>query len=174
MKTHSGAHHVHIALADLGLPFDEVTDYSKPRKPEYLKINPNRKVPTLTYGDHVIFESAIIAQFLADSVASMHLTPRTEEAQGPFMRERISFFIKTYFSKANVYYCRTIEAKTDDDTEELGTRYFDDVVKKLYGSIPTTHLISTPSSPEFEEGLVGQQSSVKAEKLKSEEESNKT
>lgn len=47
------------------------------------------------------------------------------------MRERIAFFVETYFSKANVYYYRAIEAKTDQDAEELGKRYVDAVVKEV-------------------------------------------
>lgn len=119
-------------LAELDLPFEEeIIDYSKPRQPEYLKINPRGQVPTLTYGDHIIFESAFIAQFLADSVTSTHLTPRTGEAQEALIRHRIAFFVETYFSKANVYYYRAIEAKTDEDAEELGKRYVDAVIKEV-------------------------------------------
>ncbi|KGO38459.1 Glutathione S-transferase/chloride channel, C-terminal [Penicillium expansum] len=126
------AHRVHIVLAELDLPFEEeIIDYSKPRQPEYLKINPRGQVPTLTYGDHIIFESAFIAQFLADSVTSTHLTPRTGEAQEALIRHRIAFFVETYFSKANVYYYRAIEAKTDEDAEELGKRYVDAVIKEV-------------------------------------------
>jgi glutathione S-transferase len=116
----------------LALPFvEEVIDYSKPRTPDYLKINPSGKVPSMTYNGLVIIESAIMAQFLADSVASTHLTPRTGDAQGAFVRERISFFVETYFSKANVYYYRAIEARTDQDAEHLGKRYFDAIVKDV-------------------------------------------
>lgn len=85
----------------------------------------------MTYGDHIILESAIIAQFLADSVASTHLIPRTGEAQGALLRGRIAFFVETYFSKANIYYYRAIEAQTDEDAEELGKRYVDAVVQEV-------------------------------------------
>jgi glutathione S-transferase len=47
------------------------------------------------------------------------------------VRERISFFVETYFSKANVYYYRAIEARTDQDAEHLGKRYFDAIVKDV-------------------------------------------
>ncbi|KAJ5137195.1 hypothetical protein N7526_003428 [Penicillium atrosanguineum] len=87
MAARAGAHRAHIALAELDLPFEEeIIDYSKPTSLEYLKVNPRGQVPTLTYGDHVIFESAIITQFLADSVVSTHLTPRTGEVKGALMR----------------------------------------------------------------------------------------
>ncbi|KAJ5669174.1 thioredoxin-like protein [Penicillium macrosclerotiorum] len=128
----SGAHRVHIALAELALPFEEeITDYSKPRTPEYLEINPSGKVPTIIYNGHIVVESAIIAQFLADSVASTHLIPRTGGAQGAFMREKIAFFVETYFSKANIYYYQAIEAKTNEDAEDLGKHYFDAIVTEV-------------------------------------------
>ncbi|KAJ5612825.1 thioredoxin-like protein [Penicillium lagena] len=126
------AHRAHIALAELGLPFEElIIDYSKARTPEYLKINPSGKVPTMIYNDNIIFESAIIAQFLVDSVPSTHLIPRTGEPEGALMRGRIALFVETYSSKANLYYYRMIEAKTDEDAEELGQRYVDAVVTEI-------------------------------------------
>jgi glutathione S-transferase len=128
----SGAHGVHIALAELGMPFEaERIDYSKPRTPAYLKLNPDGTVPTLAYGEQIIFESAIIAQFLADSVISTHLTPRTGEIQGALMRKRIAFFVGTYFSKANIYYYPAIEAKVDEEAEVLGKRFADAVIKEI-------------------------------------------
>lgn len=127
-----GAHRAHIALAELALPFEEErVDYSKPRTPEYLAINPSGKVPAMTYNGNVILESAIIAQFLADSVASSHLIPQTGEAERALVRAKIAFFVETYFSKANVYYYRAIEAKTDEDADTLGKHYFDAVVKDV-------------------------------------------
>ncbi|KAH8901722.1 thioredoxin-like protein [Thozetella sp. PMI_491] len=126
------AHRTHIALAELGLQFDEERiDYSKPRTPEYLKINPRGQVPTLIYDGHVIRESAIIAQFLADSVEITHLIPRTGDAQGALMRQRIASFVETYFSKANTYYYAAIEAKTDGDAGDLGKRYVNAVVREV-------------------------------------------
>lgn len=40
------AHRAHIALAELGLPFqEEIIDLSVPRTPEYLAVNPRGLVP---------------------------------------------------------------------------------------------------------------------------------
>jgi hypothetical protein len=82
----------------------------------------------MIYNGHVIIESAIIAQLLADSVSSTHLIPRTGEVQGALVRAKIAFFVETYFSGANIYYYRAIEAKTDEEAEDLGKRYSDAVV----------------------------------------------
>lgn len=116
----------------MALPFEEeIVDYSKPRTFEYLEINPSGKVPSIIYNGHVILESAIMAQFLADSVASTHLTSRTGDVQGALVRARIDFFVETYFSKANIYYYRAIEAKNDQDAEDLGKPYFDAVIEHV-------------------------------------------
>ncbi|KAL2865225.1 glutathione S-transferase family protein [Aspergillus lucknowensis] len=132
LTKNAGAHRVHIALAELNLPFkEERIDYTKPRTPEYLRINPSGKVPALTYGDAVILESALIAQFLADSAASTNLTPHTGDPQRALARQRIAFFVETYFAKANVHYYPAIEARTDGEAEELGRRYAEAVVKEI-------------------------------------------
>lgn len=58
------------ALEELGLPYDYVElDREKRdhRKPEYLAINPNGKVPTLVDGAHPYFESLAILLHLAES-----------------------------------------------------------------------------------------------------------
>lgn len=60
------AHRAHIALAEIGLEFEEVIiDLNKPREPWYLKeVNPRGLVPALKYGDEVIIESGVVTQFL--------------------------------------------------------------------------------------------------------------
>lgn len=63
------AHRAHIALAELQLPFKEVTiDLDRPRDASYLAINPRGLVPTINYNGEIIPESGIVAQFLADQV----------------------------------------------------------------------------------------------------------
>lgn len=116
----------------MALPFEEqLIDYSKPRTSEYLNINPSGKVPTLAYNDHIIVESDIIAQFLADSVAKTHLIPHTGDAQRALVRAKIAFFVESYFSKSNIYYYRAIEAQTDEEAEEMGICYFNTIVTDI-------------------------------------------
>jgi glutathione S-transferase len=45
------------------------------RKPEYLKLNPNGRVPTLVDGDFVLWESAAILQYLGDKKPGNALYP---------------------------------------------------------------------------------------------------
>jgi glutathione S-transferase len=94
-----GAHRAHIALNELGLPFEEVIiDLDTPRSPEYLAINPRGLVPTLNFNGHIIPESGIVSQFLADAYPS-HLLPPSNTVEGALRRAKIAFFVDAFFSK---------------------------------------------------------------------------
>lgn len=62
-----------IALKEKGVDFERV-DIDLANKPDwFLAISPLGKVPVLKVGDDVIFESAVIAEFLEDTVSpSLH------------------------------------------------------------------------------------------------------
>ncbi|KAI8618246.1 thioredoxin-like protein [Chytriomyces sp. MP71] len=93
------AHRVHIALEELGLPYEEVrVDTSVPRASEYLAINPRGLVPSLVYNGEIIVESAIIVQFLVDAYPS-HLLPPSTSVEGALQRARISFFVDAFLNK---------------------------------------------------------------------------
>lgn len=52
---------------ELGIPFEHIAVEMKDLKsPEYLKVNPNGKVPTLVDGDFKLFESMAINLYLAE------------------------------------------------------------------------------------------------------------
>ncbi|CAK7231653.1 hypothetical protein SBRCBS47491_008003 [Sporothrix bragantina] len=126
------AHRAHIALAEMGLCYKEVhIDYSVPRTREYLQINPRGQVPTLVYGTQIIRESAIVAQFLADSVPSTHLTPRTGEPEDAVMRAQMAYFVETYFARVNKYYYPAIAAQTEVEADALGVQFNDAVCAEM-------------------------------------------
>jgi glutathione S-transferase len=73
------------ALEELGLPYDYVElDREKRdhRKPEYLAINPNGKVPTLVDGAHPYFESLAILLHLAERYGPERGLWPSDEARG--------------------------------------------------------------------------------------------
>ncbi|KAK7542070.1 thioredoxin-like protein [Phyllosticta citribraziliensis] len=95
---------VHILLTELALPFDEVlVDISKPREQWYLDINPRGLVPSLKFSngavtDEILTESAIIAQFLADSRPS-HVLPATlASPSAPLRRARVQLYADAFMS----------------------------------------------------------------------------
>jgi glutathione S-transferase len=65
----SSATRVHIALEELGEPYEKMRihlDKGDQKKPEFLAINPNGKVPALVDGDVKMFESLAICCYLGD------------------------------------------------------------------------------------------------------------
>jgi glutathione S-transferase len=77
-------------LEELGVPFRVKTvDIRKgeQKTPDYLKLNPAGKVPTLTDGPVVVSENPAIAIYLADRYGYGTLAPRMDEAdRGPYLK----------------------------------------------------------------------------------------
>ncbi|KAK1537969.1 glutathione S-transferase domain-containing protein [Colletotrichum paranaense] len=125
------AHRAHIALAELGLPFEEeIIDLSVPRTKEYLAINPRGLVPSLSYDGEIITESAIVSQFLADAHPS-HLVPAPGSKDAALRRARINFFVDTYFSKANSSLYKLQLAKSEAEANEVAAGFIDVIAKEV-------------------------------------------
>ena len=72
----------HVLAKEIGLEYEEVPiDLRKGEQnsPEYQKLNPNRKVPTLVDGDFVLWESAAINNYLASKYKPELLGESLEE-----------------------------------------------------------------------------------------------
>jgi glutathione S-transferase len=75
---------VHWLLDELGVPYDmKVLDFEKGdhKKPEYLKLNPMGKVPTVVHRGVVITEAAAICTYLADAYPQAGLAPALDDPQ---------------------------------------------------------------------------------------------
>lgn len=75
---------VRIALTEKGIPFERVlVDLGKGehKKPEYLAMNPNGKVPTLVDDGFVIFESTAICEYLEDKFPTPSFLPGDPQAR---------------------------------------------------------------------------------------------
>ena len=67
---HSSASPVHWTLNELGIPYEKVLIDIKAgdnKKPEFLKLNPNGKVPLIVHDGVAIFESAAIQIYLGET-----------------------------------------------------------------------------------------------------------
>jgi len=68
----------HAVLEEIGVPYEPIlVDMSAGahKRPDYLELNPNGRVPTLVDGDQVVFESAAIVLHLADKHPEAGLAP---------------------------------------------------------------------------------------------------
>ncbi len=67
------------------------------RKPSYLAINANARVPTLEDGNFVLWESNAIMQYLADKAGDERLFPREPQARADVIRWQ--FWELTHFNR---------------------------------------------------------------------------
>jgi glutathione S-transferase len=116
-------------LEELGVPFSVKTvDIRKgeQKKPEYLKLNPAGKVPTLTDGPVVVSENPAIAIYLADRYGYGTLAPRIEDPdRGAYLKWMV-------FSTAVVDPVASLhEAKIDLPGYNFSFGTFDDMVGVL-------------------------------------------
>src|SRR3954471_13421424 len=78
-----------ICAAELGIALEDAPiDFARgdARSPDYLALNPMGKVPTLTDGPFVLWESAAILFYLAARDGGSALWPRDVRAQADSMR----------------------------------------------------------------------------------------
>ncbi|KIX93366.1 uncharacterized protein Z520_11009 [Fonsecaea multimorphosa CBS 102226] len=111
------AHRAHVAIKELGLPYkEEIIDLDRPRDPWYLKVNPRGLVPSINYNGHIITESAVVTQFLADAHPS-HLLPPTGSVDDALYRARVAFFVDTFISKAlpQIFAGQRAQSEADKD-----------------------------------------------------------
>lgn len=92
----------HMLLEELGVPYKLVlVDRTKDAQhsPEYLKLNPNGRIPTLVDGDLVLFETAAIC---------LHLVDRHPEAG---MAPAVGTSERAHFYKWLIYLTNTLQAE---------------------------------------------------------------
>jgi glutathione S-transferase len=72
----------HVLMLEMGIKYEEVkVDFEKGDqfKPEYLKLNPNGKIPCIVDGDFVLWESMAINKYIATKYNSDLLGKTPEE-----------------------------------------------------------------------------------------------
>lgn len=68
-----------VALAIKNLPYEQIQQMPFSRDPEYRKINPLGKIPTLQVGDLTICDSTVICEYLEDAHPQPPLYPQRIE-----------------------------------------------------------------------------------------------
>jgi len=139
------AHRAHIALKELGLPYEEVIiDLDRPRDPWYLEVNPRGLVPALRISDDVlkdeiVTESAIVASFLADKYPG-HLVPASNSSPTSALeRARINFFIDTWNTKVGSFMFAIFRAGSEEEKEAKSKEWIAAVEKEIEPLLKTAN-----------------------------------
>ena len=114
-----------IAAALLGIELEtQLVDIfaGEGQTPEFLKLNPQGKVPTLVDGDLSIWESNAIVQYLAHRAADSELFPRDDRNRAEILRWQ--FWESTSWAPACAVYIsenllKPMLGRGEPDTEEL-------------------------------------------------------
>jgi glutathione S-transferase len=83
-KSSPNCQRVKIVLAEKNLPYEIVPidlRAQQQKTPDYLKLNPYGKVPVLTDGDTVLYESCIINEYLEEKYPNPPLLPKDAGAR---------------------------------------------------------------------------------------------
>ena len=93
------------------------------RDPEYLKLNPNGRVPTLTVdGAFAVYESAAICLFLADRHPQAGLAPAIgEPARGPYY-QWLTYLTNTVQTSYLLYFYPEANTTNADQAPEIRAR----------------------------------------------------
>ncbi|MGO8991991.1 MAG: glutathione S-transferase family protein [Polyangiaceae bacterium] len=97
----------HILLRELGVPHELVlvdTDNGGQRTPEYLRLNPHARVPTLVDGDLVLYESAAICLHLCDRHPDAGLAPPFGSAARADFYKWMIYLTNTVQAEAMLYF----------------------------------------------------------------------
>ena len=112
----------HALLEEIGQPFELLkvdTKSGEHRKPEYLKLNPNGRVPTLIDGDQVIYETAAIMLHLADKHPGSGLAPAVGTPERAVYYQWLVYMTNTVQEAYIEYYHPDYYAKTEAGRAEV-------------------------------------------------------
>lgn len=111
-------------LEEIGKPYELerfTLGEKEMRGPEYAKINPNGRVPTLIDGDTTITESTAIAQYLGARYAPQ-LTPGPDAANFPAYLEWLNYAEGMIMPPINNYVVETILLPPERRNDEIAAR----------------------------------------------------
>lgn len=114
-QTSPNCQRVKVVLAEKKLPFEIVpVDLRKKeqKKPDFLKLNPYGKVPVITDGATVLYESCIINEYLEEKYPEPHLMPRD-----PAKKAKIRILLDFGMSHLDGPYQRLRQERMKDEKE---------------------------------------------------------
>src|SRR5579863_736671 len=93
-----------LVLAELGVPHERVAVDIKAggtKKPEFMKLNPNAKVPTIVHDGTAIWESAAITMYLGETFG---VEKKLYPAPGPKRGEAMKWIVWTHVTLGEAVY----------------------------------------------------------------------
>lgn len=89
----------HAMLEDIGVRYELIkvdTSKGEQRSPDYLKLNPHARVPTLVYdGGKILYETTAIALFLAERHPEAGFAPKTDSVDRPPFLQWMAYLTNT-------------------------------------------------------------------------------
>lgn len=97
----------HFVLEELGVPYElSLVDRTRNQQkdPDYLRLNPNGRIPTLIDGDQVLYEAAAICLHLADRHPQAGLLPDIGTRERGELYKWLMYFTNTVQAEAMIYF----------------------------------------------------------------------
>lgn len=97
----------HMLLEELGVPYERVLvdrTTNAHRSPEYLKLNPNGKIPVLVDGDLVLYETGAIVLHLVDTHPEAGLAPAPGTAERAIFYKWLLWLANTLQAEMPLYF----------------------------------------------------------------------
>ena len=134
----------HMVLEEIGAPYELVLvdrDKDAQKSPEYLKLNPNGRIPTLVDGDFVLFETAAICLHLADRHPEASLAPEVGSAERAQFYKWLVYLTNTVQAEMIVYFYPERWAETSTAAAEVKRRaeaHMDEMFDIIEASLATS------------------------------------
>lgn len=112
----------HVVLEELGVPYELVLvdrTTNAQRSPEYLKLNPNGKIPVLVDGDLVLYETAAIVLHLTDTHAGAGLAPPLGTPERGLFYKWLMWLANTLHAEMPLYFYAERWADTPDAAAQV-------------------------------------------------------
>ncbi|MBC7467223.1 MAG: glutathione S-transferase family protein [Bdellovibrio sp.] len=110
-------------LEELNAPYEDhflKKSAGEMQSPQYLKLNPMGRVPTIVDGDTVVYESGAVCLYLADKFIEKGLAPKLDSAERAAYLQWMVFSVGSL--EAVVARMFTFAGKTDSQVAEIKTQ----------------------------------------------------
>ncbi|MBL8703837.1 MAG: glutathione S-transferase N-terminal domain-containing protein [Rhodospirillales bacterium] len=136
----------HAVLEEIGCPYELVkVDLAKGehRMPEYMRLNPNGRVPTLIDGEKVMFEAAAIVLYLVEKHREAKLAPPPGTPERMLFLQWLAYLTNT-LQEAFMQYFYPEHFATDPKAQENVKATAEARLETMWGTIDTALAANGP------------------------------